>query len=151
MEDSGKRFRECVDGGAMSARRCLLALKKHTNVRYSTTLQPARQTVLHATLVMRQADAYSDALDGHYPFFSFMTERIYVGGLPPDITIADLEGRFTPFGRVSGCEFHTKGIAGADAAPVVVFAYVDLESKDDASLRKCITVVRTEGMFKFTV
>lgn len=68
--------------------------------------------------------------------------RLYVGGLPSEIAAKDVIGRFAPFGSVGGCELvATKGL---DAAPRVCrgFAYVDMQPKDEISLKRCLSLVR---------
>jgi len=67
--------------------------------------------------------------------------RLYVGGLPTDITARDVEGRFASFGSVAGCEVvPAKGLDAADGA-CRGFAYVDFTPKDDASLARCLSLV----------
>jgi hypothetical protein len=72
---------------------------------------------------------------------SSMTARLYVGGLPPDISAADVIGRFTTFGSVSSCELvPSKGLQGAPGT-CRGFAYVDLQPKDDHSVARCLSLV----------
>lgn len=70
--------------------------------------------------------------------------RLYVGGLPPDITPRDVEGRFAPFGAVAGVELApAKGIQ-LDELPrgsCRGFAHVDFEPKDVAALARCLSLV----------
>lgn len=89
--------------------------------------------------------------------------RLFVGGLPPDVTEKDLISRFTPFGAVSSCELlppkagHLPQVsfqqilasqtaclrknqprsAALDAAFRGI-AYIDIEPKDAAALQKCL-------------
>jgi RNA recognition motif-containing protein len=71
-----------------------------------------------------------------------MTARLYVGGLPPDISAADVIGRFTTFGNVSSCELvPSKGLQGAPGT-CRGFAYVDLQPKDDHAVARCLSLVR---------
>lgn len=70
--------------------------------------------------------------------------RLYVGGLPADISTADIAQRFKPFGNVVSCELipakeieagsHLQGVCRG-------FAYVQLEENDDAALRRCLSLV----------
>lgn len=68
--------------------------------------------------------------------------RLYVGGLPPDITARDLEGRFRPFGAVASCEIVPSKGPAADPGACRGFAYVSFEPKDDAALARCLSLVR---------
>ncbi len=70
------------------------------------------------------------------------TVRLYVGGLPGDITPKQLEGRFASFGTVSNTKLvlskqqsTSPGCRG--------FAYVDFCPKDDQSLHRCLSLVRS--------
>jgi hypothetical protein len=71
--------------------------------------------------------------------------RLYVGGLPPDVSAEQLAQRFAPFGRVEGADLALPQAAGAGAAPQPGcrgFGYVELEPQDDAALRRCLSTVR---------
>jgi RNA recognition motif-containing protein len=75
--------------------------------------------------------------NGHKP--APQSVRLFVGGLPADITVAELQSRFKPFGTVLGMEVvPLKDVKGACRG----FAYVDLDPISEASLHKCFTVVR---------
>lgn len=67
--------------------------------------------------------------------------RLYVGGLPPDITPADVAGRFATFGSVAAVELAPS--KGLDAAPGACrgFAHVNFEPKDGAALARCLSLV----------
>jgi hypothetical protein len=70
------------------------------------------------------------------------TVRLYVGGLPGDITRKQLEGRFASFGTVS----NTKLIVSKQQSTSPGcrgFAYVDFSPKDDQSLHRCLSLVRS--------
>ena len=71
--------------------------------------------------------------------------RLYVGGLPPDITPLDVEGRFKPFGAVASCELVPSKGPGADPGACRGFAYVEFQPKDDASLARCLSLVSAAG------
>ncbi|KIY91869.1 hypothetical protein MNEG_16095, partial [Monoraphidium neglectum] len=66
--------------------------------------------------------------------------RLFVGGLPPDITKRDVEGRFAPFGAVAGCDIVPSKGLGASPGECRGFAYVDFEPKDNASLARCLSL-----------
>ena len=66
--------------------------------------------------------------------------RLYVGGLAPDATPADVAGRFAPFGRVAACEAVPAKEGDGDAV-CRGFAYVTLEPKDGAALGRCLSLV----------
>jgi hypothetical protein len=100
--------------------------------------------------------------------------RLFVGGLPGDVTEPLLSSRFTPFGHVVACEIvapkqsvvmmaQAAGLQPAqprlsgpststDAAPGSPelscrgFAYVQLKPKDDASVGRCLSLVRRQGL-----
>jgi RNA recognition motif-containing protein len=68
-------------------------------------------------------------------------QRIYVGGLTPDIQEADIIGRFTPFGAVTACEVvRGKSISG-DPSHCRGFAYVSFQPKDQAALARAFSLV----------
>lgn len=64
--------------------------------------------------------------------------RLYVGGLPPDVDEEQLRARFTPFGAVSACSIAPPKVYGAVTFPRN-FGHVELEPKDEATLRRCIS------------
>ena len=70
--------------------------------------------------------------------------RLFVGGLAEDITSNELSQRFNPFGVVENCEVIPPKDNDTFRGPTAQcrgFGYLDLEPKDDASLRKCLSVV----------
>ncbi|GLC46791.1 hypothetical protein PLESTB_001941800 [Pleodorina starrii] len=78
-----------------------------------------------------------------------MVVRLFVGGLPRDISAADLRSRFSPFGKVEAIEIVpqkqeeasvTITPSGGATATCRGFAYVELEPKDDISVHKCLSV-----------
>lgn len=64
--------------------------------------------------------------------------RLFVGGLPADVTAEELQMRFQPFGKVIGSEIVPQKEDGANCRG---FGYVDLEPVSEASLSKCFAVV----------
>ncbi len=82
--------------------------------------------------------------------------RLFVGGIPSDVTAAELTQRFTPFGQVAACELvPSKDTAaapqqqeahqhGAQQQPLFPpcrgFAYLELQPKDDVSLGRCLSL-----------
>ena len=64
--------------------------------------------------------------------------RVFVAGLPSDVTDSELSRRFASFGEVVGCDIiqdkHAEGCRG--------FAYVQMKTSEE-KLKKCISVVRT--------
>ncbi len=64
--------------------------------------------------------------------------RLFVGGLPPGVSAADLQARFTPFGEVTDLQLAPVKEYG-DAAFPRNFAHVSLRPKDEAALRKCVS------------
>lgn len=64
--------------------------------------------------------------------------RLFVAGLPPGVSAADLQARFTPFGEVTDLQLAPIKEYG-DAAFPRDFAHVSLRPKDEAALRKCIS------------
>ena len=71
--------------------------------------------------------------------------RLYVGGLPADVTAEQLAERFAPFGRVEGADLaapQTDGCAALKDASCRGFGYVELDPKDEAALRRCLSTVR---------
>ena len=70
--------------------------------------------------------------------------RLYVGGLPADVTAEQLAERFAPFGRVEGADLaapQADGCAALKDASCRGFGYVELEPKDEAALRRCLSTV----------
>ena len=72
--------------------------------------------------------------------------RLFVGGIPGDISIEDISARFAPFGAVAGVErapvkLHQSPL-GTDPNDCRGFAYVDLVPLSDSSVSKCCTAVR---------
>ncbi|GAQ83424.1 protein with RRM/RBD/RNP motifs [Klebsormidium nitens] len=63
--------------------------------------------------------------------------RLFVGGLPADVTPEELQARFQPFGKVVGSEIVPQK---EDAGTCRGFGYVDLEPVSEASLSKCFAV-----------
>jgi RNA recognition motif-containing protein len=79
--------------------------------------------------------------------------RIFVGGLPPDITAADVAARFAPFGTVTACDIAPEKQAGTATAtskakrpppppPCRGFAHITFEPRDAAALARCLSLVR---------
>lgn len=64
--------------------------------------------------------------------------RLFVGGLPP-VTEEELRARFLPFGEVTHCFIAPPKIYGPDNVFSRNFGHVELEPKDEAALRKCIS------------
>ena len=70
--------------------------------------------------------------------------RLYVGGLPGDVSETDIANRFTSFGKVVSCELvPSKGLNAVDGT-CRGFAYVDLELNDSHALARCVSLVRVE-------
>ena len=74
------------------------------------------------------------------------TVRLYIGGLPFEITSKQLEGRFASFGRVSAVDLVPSKQHGS-ASGCRGFAYVDFCPKDDQSLHRCLSLVRDRIAF----
>lgn len=68
--------------------------------------------------------------------------RLYIGGLPADITSTQLAGRFASFGSLSAVDLVPRKYGSADACRG--FAYVDFIPKDDQALHRCVSLVRLE-------
>lgn len=66
--------------------------------------------------------------------------RLYVGGLPGQITGNQLSDRFAAFGRVSAVELVPGKTHTADL-PCRGFAYVNFCPKDDSALHRCLSLV----------
>ena len=80
--------------------------------------------------------------------------RLFVGGLAEDITSQELSQPFCHFGVVENCEVippkENDTFRGC-TAHCRGFGYLDLEPKDEASLRKCLSVVFTySSLYKST-
>lgn len=77
--------------------------------------------------------------------------RLFVGGLPGDVTPEQLAQRFQPFGSVGEVQLVPEKKLGADVAaggppkPCRGFAYVQLAATDEAALRRCLSMVRMHG------
>ncbi len=70
--------------------------------------------------------------------------RLYVGGLSAEITSHDLSQRFQSFGEVANCEVMPPKDNDTFRPPTAQcrgFGFLDLEPKDESSLRKCLSVV----------
>jgi len=73
-----------------------------------------------------------------------MSVRIFVGGLPPDVTKADLCQRFTSFGNVEDCQLAPAKIyttLHANSKPEHFsrnFGYVTLVPKDEKSVSRAV-------------
>ena len=65
--------------------------------------------------------------------------RLFVGGLPPGIGPDDLRQRFAPFGEVTECSIAPPKVYNG-VAFARDFGHVELQPKDEAALRKCISV-----------
>lgn len=65
--------------------------------------------------------------------------RLYIGGLPGDITSKQLAGRFASFGSLSAVELVPSKHSPADGCRG--FAYVDFVPKDDQALHRCLSLV----------
>ena len=68
--------------------------------------------------------------------------RLFVGGLPADITIKQLEARFAPFGTLSRVELIPSKLPKGPSA-CRGFAYVDFRPEDDQALHRCLSLVRS--------
>jgi RNA recognition motif-containing protein len=68
--------------------------------------------------------------------------RLFLGGLPPDVTPAELSARFLPFGVVQDCDLPQPkprlSLEPSAASKPRGFAYLELEPKDNATLQKCL-------------
>ena len=71
--------------------------------------------------------------------------RLYVGGLPNTVSCSQISQRFESFGEVHGVELvpEKEGTVRASQPlqPCRGFAYVQLNPSDEASLRRCISMV----------
>ena len=74
--------------------------------------------------------------------------RLYVGGLPGDVSPEQVAQRFQPFGTITAVELvPEKAVVTAMPRSALKacrgFAYVQLAPKDAAALHRCISMVRT--------
>ncbi len=71
--------------------------------------------------------------------------RLFVGGLPSTVSYSQISQRFESFGEVHGVELvpGKEGMVHASQPlqPCRGFAYVELSPSDEASLRRCISMV----------
>ena len=65
--------------------------------------------------------------------------RLYVGGLPAGITEEELRQRFLPFGEVTDCRIAPPKVYAGEASFPRNFGHVELQPKDEAALRKCLS------------
>lgn len=76
-----------------------------------------------------------------------LSVRLYVGGIPPGITLKELEDRFLPFGSVEQCEIippktHAIVTHGAERQTVSYprnFGFVSILPKDERSLQRAMS------------
>lgn len=72
--------------------------------------------------------------------------RLYVGGLPSSVSCSHVGQRFESFGTVISTELvpEKRGTVSASSPlqPCRGFAYVQFIPKDEASLRRCVSMVR---------
>ena len=66
--------------------------------------------------------------------------RLFIGGLPSEITSKQLAGRFASFGSLSAVELVPSKHSPADGCRG--FAYVDFTQIDDQALHRCLSLVR---------
>ncbi len=73
--------------------------------------------------------------------------RLFVGGIPQDVTPEQIAQRFKSFGTVQSVDLAPEKEGSVTAGPLVRscrgFAYVQLIPKDAAALHRCISMVRT--------
>ena len=71
--------------------------------------------------------------------------RLYVGGLPGEVTSEQLAQRFQPFGSVGAVQLVPAKLgtmpAGSPPNACRGFAYVQLAPKDEAALHRCLSMV----------
>lgn len=71
--------------------------------------------------------------------------RLYIGGLPSTVSCTQISQRFESFGKVHDVELvaEKEGTVRASQPlqPCRGFAYVQLSPSDEASLRRCISMV----------
>ena len=71
--------------------------------------------------------------------------RLYVGGLPSTASCSQISQRFESFGEVHSVELVPEKVGTVHATyplqPCRGFAYVQLSPNDEASLRRCISMV----------
>ena len=79
------------------------------------------------------------------------TTRLFVGGLPHDITPEQIAQRFQSFGSVQSVELVPEKEGSVHAGPTLKqcrgFAFVQLRPKDDAVLHRCMSMVRLAHLF----
>ena len=78
-----------------------------------------------------------------WPTLAVMAEaessiRLFVGGLPMQITRKQLEDRFAAFGKVSAVEVAP---SKTQAASCRGYAYVQFGPKDESALQRCLSLV----------
>ena len=73
--------------------------------------------------------------------------RLYVGGLPPNISSKQVASRFASFGSTSAVELVPS--KHHEEAGCRGFAYVDFVPNDDQSLHRCLSLVRGTGFQVF--
>jgi RNA recognition motif-containing protein len=73
------------------------------------------------------------------------TVRLYVGGLPGEVSKEQLAQRFQPFGAVAAVQLVPEKpgtpAASRPSKPCRGFAYVQLVPKDEAALHRCLSMV----------
>ena len=67
--------------------------------------------------------------------------RLYVGGLPQDVTKEQLAQRFAPFGRVDDADLVLGRADGSAETACRGFGYVELEPTNDGALHRCLSTV----------
>ena len=71
--------------------------------------------------------------------------RLYVGGLPSTVSCTQISQRFESFGKVHGVELVAEKEGTVRASQPLQscrgFAYVQFSPSDEASLRRCISMV----------
>lgn len=74
--------------------------------------------------------------------------RLFVGGLPHDVSSEQIAQRFKPFGTVEGVELAPEKEGSVTAGPILKpcrgFAFLQFTPKDDAALHRCVSMVRSE-------
>jgi hypothetical protein len=74
--------------------------------------------------------------------------RLFVGGLPSTVSSTQIGQRFESFGKVIAVELVPEKTgtvtSGNPLHPCRGFAYVQLRPNDDASLRRCISMVNLQ-------
>lgn len=68
--------------------------------------------------------------------------RLFVGGLPPGVTVPELLRRFESFGKVHSGELAPDKLGPEDQLSTGRgFGYVELEPTNEAALKRCISTV----------